>query len=82
MTAASIKLRNKLNPKEFARETLVEETYEQGVVVKLSDCNACKQAICLSNGVFCGKLREHVNSAVSCPHFDLEPLEYRLYRRS
>ena len=78
MVAASLKLRNKFpKPKE-----LIEETYEQGVAVKVSDCNACKQAICLSNGVYCGKLREPVDVVACCPHFDFEPLEYRLYRRS
>ncbi len=78
MSAASIKLRNRiLKPKE-----LLEETYEHGVVVKISDCDVCKHAICLSNGIYCGKLKDHVDSVVSCPHFDSEPLEYRLYRRS
>ena len=82
MCATSIKLRNRFKPKQLVEETFVEETYEQGIAVKLSDCSLCKQAICLSNGVYCCKLRENVDSAACCPHFDLEPLEYRLYRRS
>jgi len=44
-------------------------------------CDDCKQAILLPNGVYCGKLREQVSNIPNCPHFDLEPLEYRLYRR-
>jgi len=82
MDTDSIKLRGRLKPKEVAEETFVEETYRQGVAVKVSDCNLCKQAICLSNGIYCGKLRENVDSVAFCPHFDLEHLEYRLYRRS
>jgi len=46
-----------------------------------SNCNGCKQAIPLPNGVYCGKLREQVSNISNCPHFDLEPPEYRLYRR-
>jgi hypothetical protein len=45
------------------------------------NCNGCKQAILLSNGIFCGRLREQVSNIPNCPHFNLEPLEYRLYRR-
>jgi len=78
MVAASIKLRNRVRkPRE-----LVRETYEQGVAVQISDCDVCKHAICLPNGIHCCKLREHVDSVISCPYFDSEPLEYRLYRRS
>jgi len=78
MVTASIKLRNRtLKPRK-----LVEETYEQGVMVRISECDVCRQAICLSNGVYCGKLKEHVDNVVSCPYFDFEPPEYRLYRRS
>lgn len=78
MNTASIKLRNRiLKPKE-----LVKETYERGITVEINDCDVCKHAICLPNGVYCSKLREHVDAVVSCPYFDSEPLEYRLYRRS
>jgi hypothetical protein len=78
MGAASIKLRNRvLKPKE-----LVRETYENGVMVEISDCDVCKHAICSPNGIYCGKLKEHVGSVASCPYFDSEPLEYKLYRRS
>jgi len=78
MVATSIKLRNRvLKPRE-----LVTETFEHGVEVTISDCDVCKHAICSPNGIYCGKLKEHVDSIVSCPYFDSEPLEYRLYRRS
>jgi len=78
MCAASIKLQNRiLKPRK-----LVRETYEHDVLVEINDCDVCKHAICLPNGVYCGKLREYVDSVVSCPYFDSEPLEYRLYRRS
>jgi len=78
MSAASIKSRNRFpKPKE-----LIKETYEQSVTVEVNDCSVCKQAICLPGGTFCGKLREHVDSVASCPYFDFEPLEYRLYKRS
>jgi len=46
-----------------------------------SNCNNCKQAILLPDSVYCGKLRELVANISNCPHFDLEPLEYRLYKR-
>jgi len=78
MVAASLKLRNRFpKPKE-----LIKETYDQSVTVEVCDCSVCKQAICLSSGVYCGKLREQVDNVASCPHFDFEPLEYRLYKRS
>lgn len=44
-------------------------------------CNDCKQAILLPKGIYCGKLREQVSNILNCPHFDLAPLEYKLYRR-
>lgn len=46
-----------------------------------SNCNGCKQSILLPKGVYCGKLREQVTNVPDCPHFDLEPLEYKIYRR-
>jgi len=46
-----------------------------------SSCSGCKQAILLTDGVYCGRLREQVSNTSNCPHFDLEPLEYKLYRR-
>jgi len=78
MVASSIKLRNRVHrPKE-----LLGEIYGEHVAVEISDCDVCKHAICSSDGIYCGKLREHTNGVVSCPHFDTEPLEYKLYRRS
>ena len=47
------------------------------------DCNECKQAIPLPNGVYCGLWKETVSesSCKFCPYFDREPLEYKLFRR-
>jgi len=47
------------------------------------DYHECKQAISLPNGVYCGIWKETVNESLcrSCPYFDREPLEYRLFRR-
>jgi len=48
------------------------------------DYRECKQSIPLPNGVYCGIWKETVNesSCNSCPYFDQEPLEYRLFRRT
>ncbi|KPV64265.1 MAG: hypothetical protein AOA66_0354 [Candidatus Bathyarchaeota archaeon BA2] len=47
------------------------------------DCNECKQAIPLPDGAYRGIFKEKVSKALckSCPHFDQEPLEYKLFRR-
>jgi hypothetical protein len=47
------------------------------------DYNECKQGIHLPNGVYCGLWKETVNENLckSCPYFDREPLEYKLFRR-
>jgi len=47
------------------------------------DCNECKQAIPLPDGVYCGVWKEKSSEALcnSCPYFDREPLEYKLFRR-
>jgi len=44
----------------------------------------CKQAIPLPNGVYCGIWKENVKESLcrSCPYFDREPLEYKLFRRT
>lgn len=55
----------------------------------LKDCAECKQAICGAK-VFCGWLKKfvegtHVDDGIEivvCPRFELEPLEYRVYRRT
>jgi ribosomal protein S26 len=52
-------------------------------------CVDCKQAICGSK-VFCGWLKKFVNESrvsdgveiVVCPRFEMEPLEYKVYRRA
>ena len=48
------------------------------------DYYECKQAIHLPNGVYCGLGKETVSESLckSCPYFDREPLEYRLFRRT
>jgi len=45
--------------------------------------NRCKQAINLSDKMYCGILREHVDNAICnrCPYYDDEPTEYSLFRR-
>jgi len=47
------------------------------------DYHECKQAIPLPNGVYCGIWKATVGESLcrSCPYFDREPLEYRLFRR-
>ena len=40
-----------------------------------------KHGLC-SSEVYCGKLRRYVDDVMYCPHFESEPLEYKLYRRS
>jgi ribosomal protein S26 len=52
-------------------------------------CVDCKQAICGSK-VFCGWLKKFVDESrfddgveiVVCPRFEMEPLEYKVYRRT
>jgi len=46
------------------------------------NCGGCKQAILLSGGVFCGKMRNKVSNIFECSFFDPEPMEYRLFRRT
>jgi len=48
------------------------------------DYHECKQAIPLPNGIYCGMWKETVSEGLceSCPYFDREPLEYRLFRRT
>jgi len=50
---------------------------------KAPTTNHCKQAITLSDKVFCGVLKENVDCAICgcCPYYDEEPLEYSLFRR-
>jgi hypothetical protein len=47
------------------------------------DYHECKQAIPVSNGVYCGLWKETVGESLckSCLYFDREPLEYKLFRR-
>lgn len=46
-------------------------------------CDDCKHALFLSYGVYCGLRREKMDgdTCEGCPHFEPEPLEYRLFRR-
>lgn len=52
-------------------------------------CVDCKQAIC-SSKVYCGWLKKFVDESrvddgieiVVCPRFEVEPLEYKVYRRT
>ena len=46
------------------------------------NCGGCKQAILLSDEVFCGKMRNKVDNIYECTFFDPEPVEYRLFRRT
>jgi len=50
---------------------------------KAPTTNRCKQAIPLADKVYCGLLKEHVDTVVCkcCPCYDEEPLEYSLFRR-
>jgi hypothetical protein len=47
-----------------------------------AECNNCKQAILLPNGIYCGKTRYHASNVSDCSFFDLEPIEYKLFRRT
>ena len=84
MNISSTKLGNRnLSAKGLLKsKELLREAYEQGISLKISDCDICKNAIHISNGTYCGKFREDVVNIISCLHFDHEPVEYRLYRRS
>jgi hypothetical protein len=48
------------------------------------DCNECKQAIPMPDGAYCGIWKEKASETLckSCPYFDQEPLEYKLFRRT
>jgi hypothetical protein len=63
------------------RAKCIKKNVENNLEDTCGNCNDCKQAILLPDGVYCGKLREQVSNIPNCPHFDLEPAEYRLYRR-
>jgi len=45
-------------------------------------CANCKHAVHLSESVYCSKLRSHVDDVSQCPHFEVELLEYKLFRRA
>lgn len=57
-----------------------EETDSTGFPI--NNCSNCKQAIGSLNRFFCAKMRESVDRIVDCPHFELEPLSYRLFIRT
>jgi hypothetical protein len=43
-------------------------------------CHNCRHAI-PADEIYCGKLRKTVNSPEGCKDFELEPVEYTVYRR-
>ena len=52
-------------------------------------CVGCKQASVCGSKVFCGWMRRVIDARVDdgvefvvCPRFEVEPLEYRVYRRA
>jgi len=45
-------------------------------------CANCKHAVHLSESVYCSKLRAHVDDVSECPYFEVELLEYKLFRRA
>ena len=53
-------------------------------------CVDCKQANACGSKVFCGWLKRFVDESrvddgveiVVCPRFEMEPLEYKVYRRT
>ncbi|NIR86572.1 hypothetical protein GWO13_02960 [Candidatus Bathyarchaeota archaeon] len=49
-----------------------------------NNCGDCKQAISLPNAVYCGLLRQKIDGDAcrGCPYFDLEPSEYKLFKRT
>lgn len=63
------------NGKETAK---MQKDVQQQVA---KNCFGCKHAL-PSSRVYCGKLRQYVDDVVYCPHFEPEPLEYKLYRRT
>jgi len=53
------------------------------------DCADCKQGCVNGSKVFCGWLRKFINKQsddgveiIICPRFEVEPLEYKVYRRT
>ena len=75
----------------MGRKVKVErEACDLGCLCK--SCVDCKQANVCGGKVFCGWLRRFVDLPVAereddgvefvvCPRFEVEPLEYKLYRR-
>jgi len=62
------------------RKKIRDDLKRRGINI---DYHECKQAIPLPNGVYCGMWKGSVKESLcrSCPYFDREPLEYRLFRR-
>ena len=62
------------------RKKIRDDLKSRGINI---DYHECRQAIPLPNGVYCGMWKETVNESLcrSCPYFDREPLQYRLFRR-
>lgn len=64
---------------KMAKELAEMEKGVQKQTAKI--CFDCKHALSLSR-VYCGKLRRYVDDVMYCPHFEPEPPEYKLYRRT
>jgi len=49
-----------------------------------NNCSDCKQGISLPKGVYCGVWKEQIDPAMCqhCPYFDIEPSEYKLFKRT
>ncbi|MFQ5999990.1 MAG: hypothetical protein ACE5J6_04355 [Candidatus Bathyarchaeia archaeon] len=72
---------------EFSRRKKIRGSLKRGSLKSVGlkiDYNECKQAIPLPDGAYCGVWKERVSEALckSCPYFDREPPEYRLFRRT
>lgn len=63
---------------KMAKKLTVQEVVQRETA---NICVGCKHAIG-SSRVYCGKLKEYVDGIAYCPHFELEPLEYKLYKRA
>jgi hypothetical protein len=72
---------------EHSRRKKIRSSLKRGSLKSIGleiDYNECKQAIPLRKGAYCGIWKEKVSEDLcrSCPFFDREPLEYRLFRRT
>ncbi len=70
----------KLQRFEKSRRNHVRKMFYDSV----GNCGDCKQAISLPKAVYCGLLRAKIDGDVckDCHYFDLEPSEYKLFKRT